>query len=451
MESYNNLYAQYTSIVKVSNTAPEKNQPKVFHAWALFDSANSAHALVITSAIFPAYYLQVTEASIKMGPIWLANETLYAFILSFAYLIVVLITPLLSGIADYGGRRMWFMKFFTYLGATACIGLFFFTGMEALWVGLLAFMLSLIGFAGCLVFYNSYLPIIATRDKFDRLSARGFSYGYMGSVILLIGNLWIITYPETVGLTSAAEASRWSFVSVGVWWMLLAQIPFSILPPDRKHKFPKRAVKMGYLKIRKVWRTLNDGRNTKRFLSAFFLYSVGVQTIILLAATFAESVMEFETSELILLILLIQIVAIGGANLFALVSEAKGNKISLLVQIVLWGAICVAAYLIETKISFYVVAGLVGLVLGGIQSLSRSSYAKLIDGRPGESTSYFSFYDVLEKLSIVLGTFCFGAIVELTGSMRISALSLTLFFIAGFFILKRVKFPKEQTNYSINS
>lgn len=437
--------------MKVSSKALEKNQPKVFHAWALFDSANSAHALVITSAIFPAYYLQVTETSIKMGSIWLANETLYAFILSLAYLVVVLIMPLLSGIADYGGRRMWFMKLFTYLGGTACISLYFFTGMESLWIGLSAFMLSLIGFAGCLVFYNSYLPIIATRNKFDRLSARGFSYGYFGSVLLLIGNLWTITYPESIGLTSAADASRWSFVSVGVWWMLLAQIPFALLPPDRRHKFPKRAIKMGYLKIRKVWHTLSSGRNTKRFLSAFFLYSVGVQTIILLAATFAESVMEFETSELILLILLIQIVAIVGAYLFALISEAKGNKFSLLIQISFWVVICIAAFFIETKISFYIVAGFVGLVLGGIQSLSRSSYAKLIDGRSGESTSYFSFYDVLEKISIVLGTFCFGAIVEITGTIRFSVLFLSLFFIAGFLLLRRVRFPAEQNDYSINS
>jgi len=437
--------------VKGTSTAPQKNQPQVFHAWALFDSANSAHALVITAAIFPAYYLQVTNSFIKIGSLSLANETLYAFILSFSYLIVALITPLLSGIADYGGRRKWFMKLFTYLGGSACIGLYFFTGMDALWMGLLAFMLSLIGFGGGLVFYNSYLPIIATRDKFDRLSARGFSYGYIGSVLLLIGNLWIITYPESVGLADALSASRWSFISVGVWWMLLAQIPFAWLPPDKRQRFPKRAVKMGYLKIRKVWQILHNGRNTKRFLTAFFLYSVGVQTIILLAATFAESVMEFGTSELILLILLIQIVAIGGAYLFALVSEARGNRTSLLIQIVIWASICIAAYLIETKISFYIVAGFVGLVLGGIQSLSRSSYAKLIENRSGESTSYFSFYDVLEKLSIVLGTFCFGAIVEITGSMRISALSLTLFFIIGFIILRKVRFPKEQKAYSTNS
>jgi len=425
----------------VSITPIIKNKQSTFNAWALFDSANSAHALVITAAVFPVYYLQVTEEHIRIGSWHLYNETVYAFILSFSYLLVALMIPLLSGISDYGDRRMWFMKFFTYLGSLACIGLFFFTGMDVLWVGLAAFMLSLIGFAGGLVFYNSYLPLIATEDKFDRLSARGFSFGYFGSVLLLIFNLAMITFPESFGLKDGLEASRWSFLSVGVWWMLLAQIPFSLLPRDRKSRFPKRAFKMGYFKIRKVWKEVNNQKNLKRFLASFFMYSVGVQTIILLAATFAESVMSFSTSELIVIILIIQLVAIVGAYLFAFVSEMTNNKIAILIQLCIWLVICLLAFKVDSKEMFYTIAGLVGMVLGGIQSLSRSSYAKLIKNHAKESTSYFSFYDVLERLSIVLGTFVFGAMVEITGSMRYSALALTLFFIAGIILMTRVGFP----------
>jgi len=417
-----------------------KNRQKTFNAWAIFDSANSAHALVITAAVFPVYYLQVTEENISVGNWQLHNGTLYAFILSFSYLLVAIMIPLLSGIADYGDRRMWFMKFFTYLGGIACIGLFFFTGMSVLWIGLAAFMLSLIGFAGGLVFYNSYLPLIATEDKFDRLSARGFSFGYFGSVLLLLFNLAMITYPTNFGLADGLAASRWSFLSVGIWWILLAQIPFSILPKDRKARFPKRAFKMGFYKIRKVWREVKTQSNLKRFLASFFMYSVGVQTIILLAATFAESVMEFGTSELIMIILIIQLVAIIGAYLFAFVSEKTNNKVAILIQLFIWVLICVLAYKVETKDMFYLISGLVGMVLGGIQSLSRSSYAKLINRKVKSTTSYFSFYDVLERMSIVLGTFIFGAMIEITGSMRYSALTLTLFFVIGIILMTGVKF-----------
>ena len=420
------------------------------NAWAIFDSANSAHALVITSAVFPIYYLQVTSDDISLGRLDVQNGTLYAFALSFSYLLVACITPLLSGMADYSGRRLSYLKRFTYLGGISCISLFFFTGMGELWFGLIAFILSMVGFAGGLVFYNAFLPLIATPDRFDRLSARGFSFGYFGSVLLLVLNLAMITYPEAFGLNDGLTASRVSFLSVGVWWILLAQIPFKLLPQDKSSKMTRRGFKMGYIKIRRVWKNLSNEQDTKRFLGSFFLYSVGVQTIILLAATFAETIMAFETSELILIILLIQIVAIIGATLFARLSEIWGNKLTLMIQIGIWLCVCLMAYFVDTKTMFYMIAALVGLVLGGIQSLSRSSYAKLIHGNPKEATSYFSFYEVLEKISIVIGTFTFGVTIQITGSMRASALALMLFFIAGMLLISRVKFtPKIKNSESV--
>lgn len=432
--------------------APVYSKKSVHNAWALFDSANSVHALVITAAIFPAYFLKVTDETLRFAGISMYNSTLYAFCISAAFLVMAALSPLLSGISDYGGRRKAFLKFFTYLGSISCMLLFFFDGMPTLYLGVFAFIFSVIGFTGGLVFYNSYLPLISEEEEYDRLSARGFAFGYIGSVILLILILAAIINPHWVGLDDVGLVTRFGFLLVGIWWMALAQIPFRYLPKDKKSHFTPKALKMGYYKIIKVWKELKKLRNVRTYLMAFFCYSLGVQTTIMLAATFAETEMAFETSELILLILIIQLVAVVGAYLFALVSGWKGNKFSLIFQLILWVTVCILAYFVDTKINFYLVAGLVGLVLGGIQSLSRSSYAKLIAGHAKESTSYFSFYDVLEKMGVVLGTFCFGLVSQLTSSMRTSTLVLALFFVIGIIILTKVDFSHSRnTAHSTNS
>lgn len=432
--------------------APSYSKRRVHNAWAIFDSANSVHALVITAAIFPAYFLNVTDETLSFAGISMYNSTLYAFCISAAFLIMAALSPLLSGIADYGGRRKAFMKFFTYLGSISCMFLFFFEGMATLYVGVFAFILSVIGFTGGLVFYNSYLPLISREEEYDRLSAKGFAFGYVGSVVLLVLILAAIINPQWVGLEDAGLVTRFGFLLVGIWWMALAQIPFKYLPQDKKSHFTPKALKMGYLKIIKVWRELKKLANVRTFLIAFFCYSLGVQTTIMLAATFAETEMAFETSELILLILIIQLVAVLGAYLFALLSGWRGNKFSLITQLILWVVVCLLAYSVSTRINFYLVAGLVGLVLGGIQSLSRSSYAKLISGHSKESTSYFSFYDVLEKMGVVLGTFCFGLVSQLTSSMRTSTLVLALFFVIGLLILTKVDFSHSKSeSQSTNS
>lgn len=429
-----------------STTGTELNNPRTLRGWALFDAANSAHALVLTAAIFPAYFVNVTDAELSFLGIRMANSTLYPYCISVSYLLVALLSPLLSGIADYGSRKKFFLKLFTTLGSVACMALFFFEGMDQLYLGTGAFALSLIGFAGCLVFYNAYMPLIATRDRFDRLSATGFAYGYAGSVLLLLANLALILNPHWIGAPDAGLPSRISFLSVGVWWLALSQITFRRLPADSGARFPRRALTMGYARISKVWRHLRQRKYIQRFLMAFFCYSLGVQTVILLAATFAENEMEFQSAELIILILIIQIVAIGGAFLFAFLSGRIGNKNALLAQLVIWLMICIGAYFITEKTSFYALAGAVGMVLGGIQSLSRSSYAKLIEAYPKDATSYFSFYDVFEKLGIVLGTFIFGLVSELTGNMRNSTLVLAFFFVAGILILSTVHLRKKQSS-----
>ncbi len=420
-----------------------KNNRVTMNAWALFDTANSAHALVIAAAIFPAYYLNISDETVKVFGTAIQSSTVYAFSISMSYLIVAILSPLLAGIADYGQKRKQFLRIFTYIGSISCISMYFFDGMSTYWLGVFSFGFSLIGFAGGLVFYNSFIPIISTKDRMDLLSARGFAFGYAGSVMLLLTILWLITNPDKAGLADAGEASRIGFVMVGIWWVIIAHITFYFLPSDGTVALSKRALGMGYLKIVQVWKKLKERQYLKRFLLAFFTYSMGVQTILLLAATFAESEMEFETTELIWLILIIQLVAIIGAYLFAFVSHIASNKISLLIQLVIWLIICIAAFLVQQKTDFYLLAGALGMVFGGIQSLSRSTYSKLVSNEVKSATSFFSFYDVLEKVAIVVGTLVFGLVSELTGSMRNSTLILAIFFLIGILILNSVRFPTQ--------
>ena len=420
-------------------TSATLNNPRTINAWAFFDWANSAFALVITAAIFPAYFAAVTDDRVSILGIEMSNSSLYAYAVSASYLLIAIASPILSGIADYGGRRMFFLRFFTIMGAVGCLSLYLFRGMPSLAIGVVGFIVGLIGFAGGLVFYNSYLPQIATEDRYDRVSAKGFSFGYIGSVLLLLVNLWMILNAEKIGFADEGVATRLAFVMVGLWWIGFAQIPFRRLPGDPKDRPKEKLLTRGFQELAKVARTVSKSRNILLFLAAFFSYSAGVQTVIFLAATFAEKELKFETTELIVIILILQIVAIGGAYLFSKVSGWKGNKFSLIIMLFIWVAICLAANQVYNKTQFYILAAAVGLVMGGIQSLSRSTYSKLIPVGTKDTTSFFSFYDVLEKVAIIIGTFGFGFIEQITGSMRSSVLLLAVFFVIGLVILSFVK------------
>lgn len=423
---------------------PKLNDKKTIHAWALFDWANSSYALVITVAIFPGYYLAVTDEFVEVFGWQVSNSALYSFAISAAYIMIAFSSPFLSGIADYGGKKKMFLRFFTTMGSLACIAMWWFKGMPQLTLGTVSFIIATIGFAGGLVFYNSYLPLIASEDKYDQVSAKGFSYGYVGSVILLIVNLIIIQFYERFGFEEQGGAVRLAFVMVGIWWLGFAQIPFNRLPKDVKVVETKGLMRKGFQELKKVWRSLQNHPNTKRFLAAFFLYNAGVQTVLFLAATFAEKELKFATSEMILLILILQIVAIGGAYLFAKISDLRGNKFSLTIILCIWSVICVLAYLVQAKIEFYVIASAVGLVMGGIQALSRSTYSKLIPENTQDTASWFSFYEVTDKVGVVLGTFTFGFMDQLTGSMRNSVLVLIVFFLLGLVLLRGVTIGKPK-------
>lgn len=420
------------------------NDPRTVNAWAMFDWANSAFALVITVAIFPAYFEGVVFETVRILGIEMESSALFSWLITLAYLLIAAVSPFLSGIADAGGKRLWFLKIFTTIGAISCTLLFFFTGMETLWLGSLFFVLGLIGFAGGLVFYNSFLPIISTPDKFDTYSAKGFALGFAGSVLLLIVNLIMVMKPDWFGLPDASWGSRVSFVTVGVWWFLFARIPFRRLPQDKKVSGNLREMgRAGYKEIKSVWQKVKGMTQLKRFLFSFFCYSTGVQTILFLASLFADKELGFGGQDLIILILILQIVAIAGAYLFSWLSGLYGNRVSLLIILFIWLIICAVGYVVASKPHFYLLGGAVGLVMGGTQSLSRSTYAKLIPD-PNESTSYYSFYDVLEKVAIVVGTLAFGLVNQLTGSMRYSILVLGIFFVLGIVLLFRFRLGQSE-------
>ncbi|MCP9237296.1 MFS transporter [Lewinella sp. JB7] len=432
------------------------NDQKTLNGWALFDWANSAFALVITTAIFPPYFEEMVDEQFEVLGFTFTNSSWFAYLITFSYLVIALLSPLLSGIADAGGRRKWFLQFFTTMGGLGCLSLYFFDGMETMWIGSLGFIVGLVGFAGGLVFYNSFLPIIASPDRFDRLSARGFAMGYVGSVILLLLNLAMVQQPAWFGLPASGTLSvRLAFVTVGIWWLAFAYLSLSRLPDDKRKPGNGLAdmAALGWAELRGVWRQMKEYPQAKRFLIAFFSYSAGVQTVIFLASIFAKKELGFETAELIVVVLILQVVAVAGAYLAARISEARGNKFALYFELIIWTLICVVAYFVNGKLQFYVLAGAVGLVMGGVQSLSRSTYAKVIPGGsagstvPQDTTSWFSFYDVLEKVAIVLGTFIFGFLDALTGSMRVSILMLAVFFILGMLFLSRFRVtPPPQTS-----
>ncbi|MCK8493743.1 MFS transporter [Spirosoma sp. RP8] len=423
-----------------------KNVPRILTAWTLYDWANSVHSLVIVSSIFPVYF-SATALNETGGPVInflglsIKNSVLFSYTISAAFLFTALLSPVCSAIADYSGRKKTFMKVFCYTGAISCSLLYFFT-KETTTFAVICFWLSLIGWSGSIVFYNSYLPDIATEDQFDRVSARGFSMGYIGSVILMVINLVVILKRDWFGNISEGLASRIAFLTVGLWWIGFAQIPFSRLPDGtKKVKQAGNYLLNGFKELRHVWTELQEQPLAKRFLVAFFIYSMGVQTVMYVATIFGSDELKLPGQSLIVTILLIQLVAIPGAYGFSWLSGRLGNTYALMIAVTIWIVVCACAYFVQTESQFFGLAAVVGLVMGGIQSLSRSTYSKLIPAST-DTASYFSFYDVTEKASIVLGTLLYGLIEQLTGNMRNSILALLVLFIIGFMLLWRIPSQK---------
>lgn len=490
-------------------------------AWAVYDWANSVYSLVITSTIFPIYYSVLTTAYEKKEYIsetgkWIdvpvrnmikffgktyEPDAVYGYSLTLSFFIVVILTPILSSLADIIGNKKSFMQFFCYLGATSCMGLALFTSMETVYLGLLFSITASVGFWGSLVFYNSFLPDIATKDKQDALSARGYVYGYVGSVILVIICLILIQVLAR-NKEEALLYTRISFLLTGAWWFGFSQYTFRYLPKfgevkdqlpkdlvllnfknifqshseaggwfevvKRNIKFYLEIIRESFKELFKVGRKLFQTPNLKYFLSSFFFYSVGMQTIFLMATLFGKSEINLAQNKLIITLLLIQIEAIIGAMVFSRLSQKIGNKNVISITVFLWIVVCVWAYFLNkanlnVEYHFYAVAGLVGLVMGGLQAMSRSTYSRLLPENSMDNTTYFSFYDVLEKIAIMIGAFIFSFIIDNYDNIRVfftqidielptaSGMRFAAFFMGVFFLigLVLIRFVKIKVNDKI--
>jgi len=418
------------------------NDPKVIRAWTMYDWSISVYNLVIGTTFFPIYFLGVTKSNYGedtvpfLGRIF-KNSALYDYTLSAAYLLIAIMLPILSSIADTAGNKKIFLKFFCYLGGLACIGMYWFSGNNVGW-GVVCLMLAAIGYVGSMVFYNSYLPEICSEDQMDRVSAKGFSMGYIGSVLLQLIGFGLVLYFTGKTPEDKVSGPLYTFVLTGLWWMGFAQIPFYILK-DRgaNNAIKSNYVSRGFKELHKVWLQVKELSILKWFLTAFFFYSMGVQTIMLAATIFGSKVLGLPTAKLIVTIVIIQLVAILGAFVMSRLSKFFGNLYVLTGVVMLWILICVSSYQVanlkeagnNVEYFFYGLAASVGLVMGGIQSLSRSTYSKLMPPTK-DTASFFSFYDVTEKVAIVIGIFSFGFIDELFG-MKNSVLALIVFFVLG--------------------
>ena len=422
-----------------------KGSKKLIGAWTLYDWANSVYSLVISTAIFPIYYSEYIFAnsdSIILFNIDFNKDTVISLVSAISFMIVAFLSPFLSGIADYLGNKKAFMKFFVFLGSFSCIGLYWFE-LETIQYGLILYILALIGLWGSLVFYNSYLPDITYPNQTNRVSAKGFTMGYIGSVILLIINLIMITYYEQLNLSSEVQAMKYSFVLVGLWWLLFSQYSFYHLPRGNKGvKLPKNVIWNGFRELKGVYRIIKASKKFTRFLTAFFIFSFSLQTVLFIASYFGVTEIEWsssseQTTGLIISIILIQIIAIFGAILFTKAAEKFGNIIILTIAIASWSLICGYAYFITTPIQFYLIAGFVGLLMGGTQTIARATYSLFIP-ESKDTTSFFSFYDVTEKIGIVIGMILYALAAQITGNVRFSVLIFMFFFLLGAILLLRV-------------
>jgi len=418
----------------------EINNKRIISAWTFYDWANSVYPLVITTAIFPIFYEAIVPEKVDFFGFNLINTELYSYVVSLSFIIVSILSPILSGVADYSGNKKTFMKFFCYLGAVSCMSLYFFDVLP-LEISMISVLLASVGFWGSLVFYNAYLPEIATPDLHDKISAQGFSRGYIGSSLLLIICLVLI---QVLGVDA-----RYSFVLTGLWWIGFSQITYARLPNNIYNKKPQGNILLkGFNELNSVWNQLKQIKQLKRYLGAFFIYSMGVQTVMIMAIFFGTKEISWadeasKTTGLIISVLIIQFIAIPGAYLMAYLSGKIGNIKTIGINIFIWIGICYGAYaFVTTPLHFYIVAGVVGFVMGGIQSLSRSTYSKLLP-ETQDHASFFSFYDVVEKIGIVIGTFAFGYIEGITNDMRQSILVIILFFIVGFLLLLTI--PKNKS------
>jgi UMF1 family MFS transporter len=434
------------------------NDRREIFGWAMYDWANSAFSTTIGTVFLGPYIATLAAESAKANPDGLARffgipvapDSFLPYCISFSVGLQVLFLPILGAIADYSHLRKRMMQIFATIGALATIAMFFITG-NLWWLGGVLFIIANLAFGAAIVFYNAYLPDIASEEERDRTSSFGFAMGYIGGGILLALNLAFFIFSEDIGVPGDL-AIRINLASAGIWWIGFSLITWSRLKPRhaaRSLPAGESYISIGFKQLGITFREIKNFPETLKFLFAYFLYNDGIQTVIAVASTFAAAPIArggvgLSQDTLIAVILMIQFVAFGGALFWGRLATWIGAKQSVIVSLVIWAGVVIFTYgglKGESRVTqFFILGILIALVLGGSQAISRSLFAQMIP--QGREAEFYSFYEVSERGTSWTGPLIFGLANQLFGSLRYGILALIFYFIAGLIVLPFVNVQK---------
>jgi UMF1 family MFS transporter len=446
------------SMHKAASNPPSINDKREIFGWAMYDWANSAFSTTVGTVFLAPYVANLAAEAAKpyadglarLAGVPVAPDSFFPFCVSISVGLQVLILPILGAIADYSHLRKQMMQLFAVLGAVATVALFF-TTAPVWWLGGLLYIIANLAFGAALVFYNSYLPDIASPDQRDKVSSYGWAMGYLGGALLLVVNLALYLLHNKIGL-AADTAVRINLASAGLWWLGFSFFTWVRLRP--RHAAKRIPAGENYVSVgfKQLWGTLKGVRRfpeTLKFLLAYFLYNDGIQTVIAVSATFAAAPLlrgglEIGQSTLTIVILMIQFMAYFGALLWGRLAGRIGAKQSILVSLVIWAGVVIYAYIGlrgDTRVvEFFILGGCIAVVMGGSQAISRSLFAQMIPA--SREAEYYSFYEVSERGTSWIGPFLFGMMNQVFGSLRPAILSLIFFFVMGLIVLPFVNVKK---------
>lgn len=413
--------------------------------WCLYDWANSAFATTILAAILPVYFAEsiVPENGVDMGFLgWdcsLSATSLWGYASGLTSLLILLSAPVLGGIADRINRKKAFLMTFCFMGSFLTV-LLYFSGPSDIFFTLIIFCLAQYCFVGGNVFYDSFLPLLAKGSDMDRLSGQGYALGYLGGGLLLALNILLIQFSDSIGINKDM-AVRLSLVSAGVWWAFFGSVSFMMFKEENAGYVAKGSLGSAAIEgLQETWhtiRTIAEHKHILLFLAAYMIYNEGVQTVIRMSSIYGKDELGLSTGTLLGTLLLVQFIGIGGAILMSRVALKFGVKQTVMGLLIVWFAVTIFAYGISSSIEFWILGGAVGLILGGTQALSRSYYGRLV---PEEQTAeFFGYFSVFAKMSAIWGPILFAFIRQVTGTSRLSVLSLGVFFLVGWGLLFFVK------------
>ncbi len=428
-------------------TIPFINDKREVRGWMLYDWANSAFSTTVVTVFLGPYLTGLIEAQVgKNGTFTLlgipiAAGSFFPYCVSLSVLLQVFVLPILGAIADYSNFKKRMMLFCAAVGAISTIGLFFITGSMFVWGGVL-FIIANVAFGASIVFYNAFLPDIASEDLRDKVSSRGWALGYAGDGLLLLINLIFYILMDKAG--QGALAARINLASAGVWWLAFGYISISRLHErGAHHQLPagENYVSIGFKQLGHTLREIRKYPMTLRYLLAYLLYNDGIQTVIVVSATFGQQELNMSLSDLSLLILMVQIVGIFGALGFGRLAERLGAKRTIVITLIVWAGVSIWAKLsLNSVAEFWVLGVVIALVLGGSQALSRSLYSQMIPR--AQEAEFFSFYEISDKGTSWIGPFLFGFVSQVSNSMRTALFSLIVLFVGGLALLLIVNVPR---------